>query len=428
LPDTRNDGTLPSMATDLEADVLVLLEQTDGFAGAWRLSAKVSAKDDPFEIAVAFATHTSLVRAAGRLSGLAPCPRVLLFDADLGHPLVARASVITLTATERELARVRQELRERRRAEIIAAMSEQASRPHSNAFAVVNAERPRPRLNGAFTLLVSADRSRTARLRFCKYLEVECTSSLTKASELIDAKNPALVLLDLAIEGAVELGRRLAQGSLSKRVIYFGDHDARAAHPSIVAMRVPFDASSIGSLLAVAYAPAQVDGPKLSTYLGEPRWAGGLCNELANRCRLDTTFTTPPSTRTTKVMHSMALLIVDDEGSLTRQVRASFPWNVRIERVTNGWEAIERMEKSAFDWVLVNEPRTSEDEEPRSDVTGARLYQTIVALRPELMNHVLFGISMFGLERMRQKRATVVDNFFVVPIDPDALRARLSTT
>lgn len=397
------------MLSDLEMDVLFLVEGSQGFEGAWRLPAPrfaLAPHETHYEVAVAMrgsSLGSTYAMLAMMLHGV-ESGRLMVFDPADGAPTPLRRGIpIKLSPGEREHARARAADRDRKRE-----LALEAARTAPATARRTSGKR--------FVLLVTKDLEGTRRLDASRALHVQRVTSMGAAANYIDLHPPDLIVVDLGIEGAGEFARHVENQQFPERVVFIGDHCEQLG---LGVAPKPLSAATVRELVALSGARMAESDPADSAACCAPQPARCLAAH-AGHCMM--------SVRASEIARSLAVLVVDRVGSLSHQVREAMPWGVRVTRARDGWEAIERVEAQRFDWVLCDETTVErEDAAPRSDVTGARLLQTMVAICPALSGRVLFATTAAHKERMRRERPSVAGTFFAVPFDPAALRARLGS-
>jgi hypothetical protein len=410
--------------TDLEIDVLYLLERDPEFGGAWRLP------KPPFDLApgesyyqVAVAIHDSHTRLAAlvKLLAVEDSGRVMLFDPAIGTPSpLRRGTPISLSSQERERGRAR---------------SAEAREKTRTALPDAPAPLPTP-LPTALVLLVTRDVWSARQLEGISTLIVRRAVSMRAAADYMDINTPELTIVDLDVEGAAEFAEHLAHNDYPERVVFFGEPrslDARRGDyfpkpiTAIIALRLASLAHSKQRIVPVVDA--------LPAYLGEPppmlqtrpeQRRVATCAPTIGSCTQTHGGACIVASRAYELMRQLVILVVDPVGELTRLVRESMPRGVRVTRARDGWEALERVEAQRIDWVLCDETsRPNADESPPSDVRGPSLLAALVKISPDLAERVLFATTRNHKARLRHERPKVAHRFFAVPFDPAAMRARL---
>jgi DNA-binding response OmpR family regulator len=114
------------------------------------------------------------------------------------------------------------------------------------------------------------------------------------------------------------------------------------------------------------------------------------------------------------VSEDMSVLVVEDERLLNWSLASSLnKWGFEVQPVFTGDEALDRIEKSGFDVVLLDYQLPDRD--------GLEIARTIRLRQP---NAVIFLLTAFQLNEL-PLHSGLIDNYFNKPLDLQQLRQAL---
>ncbi len=357
------------MLTDLERDVLFLVESAPGFEGAWRILPPAGAAD-PFEIAVAVRDCATWRVHLEVMKLLRPDEqaRVWVFDPAVGtSPSIGSATPIALDDVER--ARAERSV---------------ASRPAvvlDGPLVIEEEARARRTI-----LVVERERSIATQLaaRAGPGIAVHRDPTAFDAAQSWWWSNrdraADVVVLDLDVRDAVKLAPSLTCQPRYVGRLFFATN-GRTRFPFVHRVGRELSDADIDAILAAA------NGPPIASMLGaEP--------DLP------------------------CVVVVDTKRGFGREVRTALD-DAEVVICDDGSSAVDLVTQRRVDWVIFVFVRRGDAERFQ------RFYKLLIELRGELRDRILFVTDAETKARLDRERPSIAARFIALPMSHEALRARL---
>jgi PAS domain S-box-containing protein len=137
--------------------------------------------------------------------------------------------------------------------------------------------------------------------------------------------------------------------------------------------------------------------------------------ELPASAEREATKSIEPPRSARRLERKVSILIVDDEPTICRAIGRMLKERCAVSTATSGREALERVtQEGSFDLILCDLMMP--------DVTGAELFETVRAVRPEMADRFVFMTGGAFTPRAREFLAGVPNPSLDKPIEPKVLR------
>lgn len=357
------------MLTDLERDVVFLVERAPGFEGAWRLT-PCAGEPERFEIAVAVRDCAPWRVHFEWMKELSPedHARLWVFDPAVGiSPTIGGATRIELDDVER--AKADRSVAARK---VVFDESPLARSIEPAARRTVLVVEPFPamwsRLRERAEPGIAIERAPSAFAGASWWW----WSNREHAADVI--------VLDLEASDAMKLAPSITCQPRYVGRLFFATN-GRTRFPFVHRVGRELGDADVDAILAVA------NGPPIASTLG---------SEPDLPC----------------------VVVVDTKRGFGREARAALD-DAEVIICDDGWGAVDLVAQRRVDWVIFVFVRRGDAERFQ------RFYKLLVELAPELRDRILFATDADTKTRLDRERPSIATRFMSLPMSHEALRARL---